>query len=81
MDSHRSSSIRFDMLGRPSAASLGQFSPRLEPVFEVILKHPAALTMDLTGALEDFLNLQPIADFRIGHADVLRFESIVQYVL
>jgi hypothetical protein len=76
-----SSPIRFDIPQIPSAASLGHFPPRLEPVFEVIPDHSAALAVDLLGAAEDFLNLQPVVALRIGRAHVLRLETIVNFDL
>jgi len=81
MSTQGSSSIRFDKLKFPLAASLGLFTPRLEPIFEVIRKHSAALTVDFMGAPEDFLNPQSIACSRIVRAFLLRFESIVHFFL
>jgi hypothetical protein len=53
----------------------------LEPFFEVIPKHSAALSMDFLGAPEYFLNPRHFVGVRIGCVHVLRFETMVHCIL
>src|SRR5260370_23760016 len=62
-----------------STVSLGQFLPRLEPVFEVIPKHSAVLLVYFPGPSDDLVNVQSIDSFPPGSGYISRF-VLMRYI-
>ena len=60
-----------------STVSLGQFLPRLEPVFEVIPKHSAVLLVYFPGPSDDLVSVKSIDSFRTGSGYISRFGLMV----